>query len=1718
MSTPWFRPAALSCVFAWLGAMSGSAVAQLPPIGIPGTPACPPNSSCVPSLPPVSPPGTCGPGNGGATCGGAGPAAMGSSTGVNVGAGNPINVINGNKYQREVDMAPLPGTLGLEIIRHYNSSHSKAGSSTNLVGRGWKLSYETDLYVSGRTVQIVQADGSRIIFNRDPRDPSLCASADPANGTVSIGKTGRGEEYTWRWADGRQLNFDSKGKLVQILAPNGQFVSLQHDARGLLVSVTDPQGRRLQLQYLDKAQSAAGTAFRGVQSIVSPVGTFRYRYGSPAPKGAQVPANTLLANLVKVEMPTGARYYHYESSSFPTYLTGISELASDAQGKAAWQRVSTYGYDDNGRGNLSVKGYPARLARDAGGKVLQPARLVAGTGVQQITLEHGTGMTTLTNSLGQKTVYRHAIIAGEYRLLEARGAGCVTCSDTNVRYGYDAQGRLTTVTTLDVNGTPLAAKVTTLDSLGRAVRVEKIGYQHGKAGARQFQLRFEYLGNASEPTLVARPSVVPGKELVTRYQYDQRGLLSAVSEHGFAPTTDGLHAAMPIERTISYRYNAYGDQTEIAGPLANATSEDHLTRIEYDPKSKLPKRFTGPGNITTEVVERDAALRPRVLRWQDGATVRTTTIRNDWRGQPLELQVTQGTVTQVERYRYDLNGHLRERILSDGTRITAATAAAPAEPQLSGLPAQRDWAGRPVAWSDSAGQALQADWGASGTAAQASVVALESAHRKALRVIDDFGRVTAIRNPGQGWQLARYDAAGRLLETVDPRGARQVARWDAAGRLLETRRFAPGATAAEQTVRYRYRGMLLTEQSIEDADGTRKTLNDYDEGGRLLRETLRIEASGKLAAALPRALEMHQGWRYDGHGRVAGHTLTDATGATHEFAQRFDAQGMPGAIHTVGMLPAALGGQRKIVSAITWQVVQGSPFATEIAHADGTVDRYAPALESGAGAGVQQLAGTAEPAAAGARSADAAAFLSGSPGQQVDDAGLPAAFASQRLHWNAAGQLVQAVRPNGSSRYIYDARGRRVVKLVSGAGGPDRVTLTMYDGTRLLAEADADGRAQFAYAYLGWRPLAQIDLRKRSWWAGLRTWLFGAPARALHTDRAGKVRSMTAAGQTVWEDAGPVSLPRVLRTAASAAAGVHQPLRYIGQYHDEESGLSYHGARFFDPASERFLSPDPAGVADAVDDLPAPMLLDLYAYAGGRPDEFFDPDGAARIRYFLITTGANGNALGTNKGFVKARWAFIVDNIQTGLPASALGQKQNEYAQNGTSLLVDAKGNFFSGSTAAATWTNGASQEDAFKQHYGNKLISLPQFTVEMDDAKATQLIATYIATDRQALFPTNCPARIGLLPDIPFAPEEVPIKVGSADYKNANGKVLAQSQRIVECGASSATNIADRRLQKYNYAAMLLETYPPQINKDCSADGCPGKNLVATVLPDYIASYGTTQIIGTTMVENLRAIKNSSTMTDAAGRLALQLDNAVLWEAVERQQTRAIYAAQQFSAHTASTPDWDAATQAQRTAFMNGTGLAAAAAKQLWNDINRWKRNPTARFNGEARAAIATTVLLSDPTVNTYLMGIYKDSLPGGRLSIVSMALMRKSYNSVRGQVNVTNDYPPLVNGQPNPAWVKRQREIELQLAMRTAREHNGDGGNHAKSGSFAAMLEYDRTAGGGQYAHRFVNAFEYPVTQPADPRRQQPVADYFALRCTSDLPDTVPRGGLDITPLVLP
>ncbi|RZL08698.1 MAG: hypothetical protein EOP40_12245, partial [Rubrivivax sp.] len=59
---------------------------------------------------------SCGEATGPTACGAGGPASQ-SSKSVDEGGGNPINVITGNKYQREIDLPALPGVLGLELVR-----------------------------------------------------------------------------------------------------------------------------------------------------------------------------------------------------------------------------------------------------------------------------------------------------------------------------------------------------------------------------------------------------------------------------------------------------------------------------------------------------------------------------------------------------------------------------------------------------------------------------------------------------------------------------------------------------------------------------------------------------------------------------------------------------------------------------------------------------------------------------------------------------------------------------------------------------------------------------------------------------------------------------------------------------------------------------------------------------------------------------------------------------------------------------------------------------------------------------------------------------------------------------------------------------------------------------------------------------------------------------------------------------------------------------------------------------------------------------------------------------------------------------------------------------------------------------------------------------------------------------------------------------------------
>ncbi|WP_265652913.1 hypothetical protein [Verminephrobacter aporrectodeae] len=96
-------------------------------------------------------------------------------------------------------------------------------------------------------------------------------------------------------------------------------------------------------------------------------------------------------------------------------------------------------------------------------------------------------------------------------------------------------GRMTEVTQLDPQGQPVSGKRTELDIYGRPV---KITYTKGRAQPAQWQLRYGYAQNARAqyaPELIARPSVVPGREQQTRIRYNAAGQPTEVTESGFSP-------------------------------------------------------------------------------------------------------------------------------------------------------------------------------------------------------------------------------------------------------------------------------------------------------------------------------------------------------------------------------------------------------------------------------------------------------------------------------------------------------------------------------------------------------------------------------------------------------------------------------------------------------------------------------------------------------------------------------------------------------------------------------------------------------------------------------------------------------------------------------------------------------------------------------------------------------------------------------------------------------------------------------------------------------------------------------------------------------------------------------------------------------------------------------------------------------------------------------
>jgi RHS repeat-associated protein len=1488
---------------------AAAALAESPDIDSPAV-GCPsPGPGCMPAALSVLPPSQCGPVASGATCAAQGPATQSDSGGISTGAGNPINLITGNKYQREVDLAALPGVLGLEIVRHYNSAFSLPGQQAGILGRGWRLSYETDLFVRGNSIHVLQADGSRRIFNRDPANPSQCASPDPSHGTIHIRQTVAGNDYTWTWPGGRKLSFNHQGRLVQILAPTGEFVSLQRAPDGRLLKVTDPQGRSLQLKYPDREQRTAGGRYKGVIGIDSPVGEFRYDYGSEMPKGAASNAGSVLANLVRVSLPayydgnrkrhpytdrgvttsSASRLYHYEDPQHPTLLTGITSSGTVSGGQAMHERIATYAYDASGKGVMSVRGEPQRRDKDG--------NPVPGTGSDQVTFDRSEpGTTVLTNSLGQMTRYRHAIIGGEHRVLEVRGAGCASCGETNVRYQYDGIGRPVARIKLDDDGKPVHGTRTAFDRSGRMTTASRMQFSGDKAGKPAPLIRYEYAEGTGAtsanpyPVRVVRPSVVAGRDHVVHIAYNAMHQPTRIEENGWSQVAS--EEAVPIHRltTIEYaRINGKSLPVRIKGPYSDRAPADvpDLTSIRYNPESGLPVEVKRVGRDLTSIASRGAGGRPTTIDVSDGAT----NIRTEQVFTPLgQLRSITRTATNLAAAEGEKGARAEVRHLK--IDAPALTDAKPGESQSEAGHTAPDNANLTTAQADAPAQSVPVWYraGPTGSVLEHDVTEIllagygQEKHTVARRWLDDFGRLVGVQNEGQGIRLAAYLGGSARIKTItDGNNNVTAMRYDGEGKLIGFVRSDGGGRLQEQVV-LKYAGMRVSDvvRHVPDREAPDSTIRIRRNAfGQPLQELQQI---GKLRYAVN-----HE---YDAEGRTIRMWMSviDAKGSETALPAQYmrHAQAAPGTEQISEIALERWFGRKTVVSAVQW--LQGRPYDSGLEAGAGS---HATAVATGwkFGNGLRMHARYEQTANAGwpwrlqtyhdglhsyaitsdsagrilsaSRNGQHSAALQGeaasrnAQGQPAGISPVPAISSSQPLSrrdharpatdaagnrlalhdaageaelvWDAGGRLIE-VRRAGTvvARYQYDARGRRVTKMVGDR--PERTRHFIYNDRQLLAETDASGQITRQFIYLGWRPVAWIA-PARNWHEKLREFFAGPRIVYLHTDHRGAVTAASDGQKSVlWM--GTLDAGGGLTSTDAAARRIEQPLRMVNQYADEETGLHYNLARYYDPRRGEFLSPDPAGI-DA-------GYLDLYAYAGGDLLNHVDPDGWASIRYYAIDDGVKAvKDLQPNQG----HWAFVVWDIE--------GHKDKV-------LVHDAQGTYLQAGAKARLFTGERSPKNRmgdFSGHYIRRtgLYSPDAFEMEIADADAMGIIRQVTGQD---LSTDACIAR-----DVASLPV---IAMGNQGTLNPSSRSRTEPNRLIQCDEGlSSDEILLKRVQKaIEIHEVKARNSIASTDQDCASDryrGCPAITWNPAVRPGtkniQPASYGWIQFTPPALIEALNGL-----------------------------------------------------------------------------------------------------------------------------------------------------------------------------------------------------------------------------------------------------------------------
>lgn len=800
------------------------------------------------------------------------------------------------------------------------------------------------------------------------------------------------------------------------------------------------------------------------------------------------------------------------------------------------------------------------------------------------------------------------------------GSGRVTSwSDTNERsyvYSYDRQHRCV------AEGSPdghLALRLTYDDideATGCKITTSTTGEGHTSRflvnSAHQVVAEIDPLGGVTRYERDRNNRLLSRTDPLghtTRFRYDAAGNLSTVTQ------PDGLE--------VTAVYNEFGLPTQVVNPDGGTW---HQT---YDDRGNRTAMVIPSGAVSRFTYNAGGGLASATNALGD-----TTTIRSDPAGLLLAVTSPSGHTTRYERdafgrvvkvtdpleavirLQWNVEGKLVRRIHADGTTESW----------------DYDGEGNCTRYTDPVGAVTTFEY------AHFDRLAARTGPDGARHEFthDAELRLTGVTNPlGSSWSY-HYDAAGRLASETDFDGRTLTYTHDAAGHLTSrtnalgqvvrfernamgqmTRKYADGSIT---TFEYSASGDLVravgpdATLSVElDENGLRRseTVDDrtityaYDTVGR---RTRRRTPTGSTST-----------WSYDASGRptqrvasgqsiayerdAVGREIVRRVGDTVTLKNSFDPVGRLASQEVFTAETVLLQGRAfsyrpdGLLTGIDGQAGESRRFTLDSVgrvtsvQAVGWTEAYAydeagnqteaswPATHPGHEAtGRRAYRGTL------LRRAGRVRYRHDAQGRVVErqKRHLSGTSESWQYTWDAEDRLTAVTDPDGTRwHYRYDPLGRRTAKQRLGSDGQsvlEQVVFT-WDG-HTLCEQSASSRTRDQWVSLTWdheghRPITQVERVFASSseepqevvderFFTMITDLAGTPTELVDERGviAGRARS-TLWGTTTWEHEG----------------NAHTPLRFPGQYYDQESGLHHNYVRTYDPENARYLTPDPLGLA-----------------------------------------------------------------------------------------------------------------------------------------------------------------------------------------------------------------------------------------------------------------------------------------------------------------------------------------------------------------------------------------------------------------------------------------------------------------------------------------------------------------------------------------------------------